>query len=865
MTETERARWRRADQLFNASLTMDPERREAFLDDACGDDAELRKEVEALLAADRADDVFLEQPALQVLAEQLAHGATSLIGTQLGDYRIESLLGAGGMGEVYSAHDVRLDRDVALKVLDRTATSTPSDLQRFEQEARSASSLNHPNIVTVYGVGEGSGIAYIAMERVQGRTLRAVLADGSVNRDDALNIAVQLADALAAAHDAGVVHRDLKPDNVMVTAQGFVKVLDFGIARRVDSAPVDDQAANGGDRPGHTERGLIRGTIGYMSPEQAAGREIDFRSDQFSFGAILYELLSGHRAFERSSGPATIAAIIAEAPAPISTDNTRLSRELARVMAQCLAKDRNQRYGRTRDLARQLHGIRDRWKEHAQGLISRRRAIWLTAASALAAATGLSLWRYRPGAGPTRRFAVLPFVNAADDEAAQYLCDGIADSLIRRLAPVPGLEVKALSAVLHFKGPTIDAQAIGHQLNADLVLTGSLTRRAGRLRIAAELVDVEHATRLWGGTLDRPEGDVLAVQDEIATAIIRDGLGLPPVSADRRQFARALTRDPLAYDLYLQAVHYFRLQREDTYLTARDLLVQAIAADDAFALAHVTLASTYTVMAVDGYEAPTDAWPRWSASISRALALDPDLPDAHAEASAAAFYYQWDWAAADREWRIAVASRRSEVQPELLTSRALQLWAIGRTPEALQFARAARLADPLSAVCALREADLLAKTNQLEAAAALYEKVIRDSPADPRAYFGLADARRLEGRFDDAIEMRRQAAQAVGDDSPGRIALHGAEGYAQLERDDARLQLEELEARAANQAYVSPLDLARVHARLGDRDRAFKLLETSFDHRTAGLVFLRVDPAWDSVRNDSRFQNAVRRVGIPAD
>src|SRR5262245_41642748 len=863
MTDPKHERWRRADRIFNDSLAFDPERRATFLREACGDDAAPRSDVEAWLEAEQAAAVVREEPALHVLAEALAEGATSLIGSQLGDYRVESLLGAGGMGEVYSARDLRLDRDVALKVLD-AATSSPDDLRRFGQEARSASGLNHPNIVTIYGVGERDGVAYIAMERVHGQTLRGMLASGRVKPDAAMDIAVQLADALAAAHGAGVVHRDLKPDNVMVTPDGLVKVLDFGIARRIVSPSIEGQRPEGHRQPSQTGSGLIRGTVGYMSPEQAAGREVDFRSDQFSLGAILYELLSGRRAFERSTGSATIAAILSEQPAPIINDITWAPRELERVVNRCLAKDANQRYARTRDLARDLHDIRDGWKQNAWRLMSRRQALWLAAGSAVAGVAGLSLWRYRWGSPPIRRLAVLPFINTAADENAEYLCDGIADSLIQRLALVPGVEVKALSAVLHFKGPTINSQAIGRQLNADVVLTGSLFRRAGRLSITAELVDVAHATRLWGGTFDRPQADVLAVQDEIAASIIRDGFGLAASSADARPFARAWTRNPLAYDLYLQAVHYCRLEREDAYLTSRELLVQAIAHDDAFALAHVTLASTYTVMAVDGYESPSNAWPSWSSSISRALALDPDLPDAHAEASAAAFFYQWDWAAADREWRIATGSRRGEVQPELLGARALQLWALSRTNEALQFARAARLADPLSAVCALAEADVVAKTDRLEQAAALYEKIIRDWPDDSRAYFGLADARRLQGRFDEAIAVRRQAAEVAGDDSLNGLTLQGAAGYAQLERESARMQLEDLKARAATQAYVSPLELARVHARLGERDRAFEFLATAFEHRAAGLVFLRVDPAWESVRNDSRLQDAVRRVGLPA-
>ncbi len=456
----------------------------------------------------------------------------------------------------------------------------------------------------------------------------------------------------------------------------------------------------------------------------------------------------------------------------------------------------------------------------------------------------------------------LPFANPPGDDGAEYLCDGLTDSLIRRLSLVRGLEVKAFGAVLHFKGSAIDPRTIGRQLDADVVLTGSLTRRAGRLIVSAELIDVVGATRIWGGVLDRPQADVLAVHDEIAAAIIRDGIGAAPDGEDQRRLTRALTNNPQAYDLYLQAVHYFRLQHEQGYLTARDLLRRAISHDRAFTLAHVTLASTYSVMAIDGYEPPHAAWPESTSSIRRALDLDADLPDAHAEASAAEFYYRWDWAAADREWQIALESRRGEVQAELLTLRALQQWALGRTDEALQFARAARRADPLSAACVLREADLLAKAGQLDAAAALYDKVIRETPADLRAYFGLADLRRGQGRFDEAIEARRRAGEVAGAD-PLEDGLRGAAGYAQIARTDARLQLVELQARGATGAYVSPLEYARVYARLGDREAAFELLAASFEDRAAGLVFLAVDPSWDEFRDDRQFRDAVRQVGLP--
>jgi len=865
MTDPKVERWRQIDQLCGEALLMDPEARAAFLAEACGQDAELRQEVEALIESDVAAGTFLERPALQELAQALAADVTSLVGQQIGGYHIESLLGAGGMGEVYRARDLRLEREVALKVLERAVIADAGDLRRFEDEARAASGLNHPNIVTIYGVGEAGDIAYIAMELVHGRTLRDLISGAPLPADRTIDIAAQLADALAAAHASGIVHRDLKPDNVMVTPEGLVKVLDFGIAKRHRSVEIGARRPDRPDRdPALTDAGVILGTVGYMSPEQASARAVDHRSDQFSFGAILYEVLSGRRAFERPTKAETIAAIIGEEPGPILRANARLPRALDGVVALCLSKDPPRRYPSTRDLAEQLRATREEFRRDVRGVPSRRQAIWLAAAAVTSCAAGLAAWRLWFTDPSIRRLAVLPFANPASDDDAEYLCDGLADSLIRRLSLVPGLEVKALSAVLHFKKRASDPQAIGHQLNADAVLTGSLARRGGRLIVTAELVDVARAARLWGDVFDRPE-DVLAVQDELAAAIISEGLRRAVGPDVQRAFARGLTGDPRAYDLYLQAVHHFRLSGEEQYLTARDLLTQAIARDPSFALAHVTLASTYSAMAIDGYEAPHQAWPQSTLHVTRALDLDRELPDAHAEASAAEFFYRRDWTAADREWQIVLESRRAEVQPELLGFRALQKFALGQNAEALRFAQAASDADPLSASLIIREADVLAKIGQLDAAADLYDKVIREASDDlDDAYSGLAEVRRLQGRYDEAIDARRRVGQAGGDPLAIDDTVRGAAGYARLAKDDALRELAILRLRAAAGAYVSPLGYASVHARLGETERAFEFLAAAFEEKAAGLVFLRVDPSWDNIRPEPRFLDAIKRVGLPA-
>jgi TolB-like protein len=838
-------RWALIERLCADAMSMSPESRAEYLRMATRDDEPLRREVDELIACGDAAGAFLERPALYELAAVVADDVTALTGREIGGYRIDAFLGAGGMGDVYRARDLKLDRDIALKVIQQNTAMGPDDMRRVEREARAASSLNHPGIVTIYSVGETDDIAFIAMELVRGRTLRELGSAEAPGPEMVIDIAVQLAGALSAAHAAGIVHRDLKPENVMVTPSGLVKVLDFGIAKR--QRAVDEES-------------VILGTAAYMSPEQAEGAPADHRADQFSFGGILYELLSGRRAFARETNRQTLAAVIAESPPSLAPSDNPAINALHAIVGRCLSKSPASRYESSDDLVRDLRAVQRRFQSERRGRISRRQVLWLGAAGVAVATGGLQLWRRILAAPTVRRLAVLPFANPAKDEGTQYLCEGVAGSLIRRLSGVSGVQVKALSAVMHLP-QELDPRGAGRQLEADAVLAGSIVRRGGRLVVSAELVDVSGATRLWGETFDRPQTDVLAVEDAIAGAILRDGFGMTDASVNGSHAGP--TKNPVAYDLYLQALHYFRLEDEADYLIARDLLLQALSRDSAFALAYVTLASTYSVMAIDGYERPTVAWTQSAEYLNRALGLDPGLPDAHAEASAAAFYYKWDWAAAAREWDMALNSRRGEDQSELFVLRAMQEWAFGRGADALKFARAARQADPLSPLVKLWEADLLARTGQLDAAAALYTTIIRDAPDDVRAYFGLAEVRSAQGRFDDAIEARLGASSAAGEERRPDPLLHGADGYARLQRNDLQRQLDALRRRESSGGYVSPLDYASVYARQGDTEKAFEFLNTAFEHHASGLVFLRVDPSWDNLRADPRFPAAIRRVGLP--
>jgi serine/threonine-protein kinase len=890
-------RWRQIEKLYHQASECAESDLAAFLENACAGDTELRQEVESLLAQGIDDSSFLGPSAIENVAKELAQGWPGIAqGERLGAYTILSLLGKGGMGEVYLARDMKLGRDVALKVIANTVASDPDYLRRFEEEARLASGLNHPNIVTIYGAEAQGDVAYIAMELVRGHTLRKLLAQGAIPVKKVLDLALQIADALAAAHAGGVVHRDLKPENVMVTAEELVKVLDFGLAKRQRDMIPGDSAEDGVvTRASLTGAGIILGTVGYMSPEQVTGRTAWHTADQFSFGAILYEMLAGRRAFERETAVETLSAIIREQPTSIQTLNAKVTAPLQQVVDRCLAKDAADRYPVTRDLAAQLRQIRDRWDSGGESRtvpvvaatvsapvptstviaseralsLTRRRAMWLGGAAVVGTVASLTAWKLWPSESGIRSLAVLPFANPAKDQDAEYLCDGITDSLIQRIAGLPSLKVMARSTVFNFKEKTVDPRAVGRQLGVDAIVTGAVTRRSGRLLISAELVDVRTGVQLWSGTYDRSGADVLLAQDEITAAIVDEGIRLQLSRDERRQIVRHPTEDPVAYELYLRAEHHRGRETEKDYLSARSLLEQAIARDPKFALAHMALAGNYAFMAVDGYARPTEAWPLVDRYARQAIALDSALFEAHGRLAAEAFWFNWNWAVAEREWETALQAPAGTAAPDFLLGYSLERWALGRPDDALRLTRRARVLDPLSLVFRVREADLLLQTGQLKTAEDLYEKVIHDEPADARAYFGLAEVRRTQGRFDDAIDLLRRGYEADAGGNPLDDSLaeslstaRGAEGYRQVEKMTAQLELDALMTRAP-EAYASPLDFARAYARLGNNERAVAYLNASFADRAPGLVFLKADHAWDAVRDDPRFVAAVRRVGLP--
>jgi eukaryotic-like serine/threonine-protein kinase len=794
---------------------------------------------------------------------------------QFAHYRILGKLGAGGMGEVYRARDELLDRDVAVKVLPSSSFDDPTARARLVREARAAAALNHPNICTVYEVGEAEGQAYIAMELIEGQTLSAMLIAGPLPPAQVVHYGRQLADALTHAHERGVVHRDLKSNNVIVTPDRRAKVLDFGLAKRtVDS---DMTAAITQMHASLTQAGTAVGTLPYMSPEQLRGENVQVPSDLWALGVMLYEMATGKRPFKGNTPFELSAAILSDDPVTVPA---HLGPELRTAIAGCLVKDPRRRYANALDVRAALEGVQTgatalRSLEATRSVrtvppdlvtvtLTRRRALWLGGAALAVAGSGVAWWRLLYGNLTVRSLAVLPLANTTSDEDLEYLCDGIADSLIQQVSKLRSFRVRPLGVVLPFKGASSDPLAAGRQLGVETVLAGTLERRDAQLLISARLVDVATGRQLWTSTYDRDAATLLTVQDEIASAIMDDGLRVRLTSDERAQLVRHPTNNGEAYDLYLQARYSQRLATEEDYLFSRDLLESAVVRDPSFALAYASLSGNYAMTVVDGLERPANAWPQVSRYMRQALKIDPTLPEALVMEHALAFLFDWDWAGAESARRRFLASPVGDFDPQFSRALAVELWALGRTDEALQLARRMRELDTRSPYLAVLEADYLLRSNQFDAAIALYEYAIRVDAQNLNAYFGLAEARLRQRRFDEAIEARRQAHAVAGDDrlAPLFATAKGEAGYRRIDEAWVRLQLEALTEREKTK-YVSPLDFARAYAQIGEKELAFKYLDAAFVDRSPGLVFLKVDRVWDSVRDDPRFAAAIRKVGLP--
>ena len=898
--------WENLKEIFHAAVALAPDERRAFLDRACDGDAALRRAVESLLKS-HEESGFVDQPAYQAAGEMLLQNRKLTAGQTVGRYRIVSLIGEGGMGQVYLAEDTKLHRKVSLKFLSTNVTQDHERLRRFEQEARAASALNDPNIITIYEIGEEDGHQFIATEFIEGQTLRERLRS-SIDIDEALEIAIQIASALVAAHRVHIIHRDIKPENIMIRRDdGLVKVLDFGLAKmtqeRLRNVPADSKVDTA--LMANTAPGLVLGTVAYMSPEQARGETVDERTDIWSLGVVVYEMVAGCSPFVAATSNEIISAILAKQPAPpLARYSHVVPTRLEEIVEKALTKSRDERYQTSKDLFIDLKRLQQTLQLKAaserstspdrivpatadgQAAVSKskttaasaptassaeyivnqvrshKRAVLISLALLLliAAATFIYAWRLKTAnteQSSIKSIAVLPLVNANSDPETDFLSDGITDNIIERLSQLPNLRVMSHTAVFRYKGKEIDPQTIGNQLSVEAILTGRLTKRNDALMINLELINAKDNSHIWGAQYHRKLTDLLAVQREIPFDIAEKLR--PRLSGESKdRLKRVYTENAEAYHLYLKGRHAWEKWSLEGAKQAVAFFEEAIRKDPNYALAYAGLADVYFFGRFAGAGLPQkEAHHRGREAAMKALSIDPQLGEAHAALSQVLIFDDWDFAGAERELKRAIELNPSYGEAHHQYSHLLLL--LGRIDESLVESQKFLEIDPVSEAPIGHLCYHLFYARQYDQAIPQCRKDIELYPDTPQGYT-LADTYYHKGMFREAAEAYFRAFKQDGGTEEvieGYRKAFARSGMPGFYRHWLQRQLSKP---PEQQSYVT---IAELYARVGDKQQAFEWLEKAYAQHADGLVRLKEELGFDNVRSDPRYADLLKRIGLP--
>ncbi len=820
------------------------------------------------------------------------------IGSRFDRYEIIAPLGAGGMGEVYLARDSRLERKIAIKLLPPEFLRDPARLQRFETEAKAVSTLNHPNIITIHEIGDADDRLFITTEFVEGQTVRQMLSRGRIAPQLTIEIAIQIASALAAAHQAGIVHRDIKPENVMIRPDGIVKVLDFGLAKLTERQPVDSDPEAPTAQLLDTDPGTVMGTATYMSPEQARGLRVDARSDIFSLGVVLYEMLTGMPPFDGPTPADIMSQVLNHEPPQLSTLAGGIPVELQRIVTKAMRKDREERYQTTKDLLLDLKTLKREMEatstvplsgpprtasgalpaityetaviappggttpipttaqnpvlspasaEYAVQQTRHNRRVTISLLLLLALfAVGYLLWKR--SAHTIDSIAVLPFATQNTEAEARLLTDTITDSLINNLSKLPNLQVKSRIAVDRYRSDPVDVSKIAAELDVHAVLTGSIVQRGETLSINIALVDGDK-NNIWGEQYTRKISDLTLLQQELSRDVT-DKLRLRISGEEKKRLD--------AFQLYLKGRNAWNKRTQEGIQEGIGFFEQAIKTDPTYAPPYAGLADSYNMMVNYSFIPGKDAFPKAKAAAEKALSLDDSLAEAHAALAYTAFQWDWDWVTAERGFKRAIQLKSDYSHAHQWY--ASMLACTGRTAQSLEEGKSSQKADPFSLIVNVHFGwiNLLARN---------YDQTIRETQAalklDPNffaahRYLGLAY--QAQGRHADAVAALQKAAPL----SRGSVLLKAELAHALAlagRREEAQQILTELQ-QIETQRHISPYHFALVHLGLGDRDRAIQLLNEAFAERAERLVWLRVDPRFDSLRQDPRFNDLIERIGL---
>jgi len=779
-------------------------------------------------------------------------------GDQLGPYKIISPIGKGGMGEVYRAQDTRLGRDVAIKVLPEQLISNSEALRRFEREGKALAALSHPNILTIFDVGTDQGVSFVVMELLEGETLRNRLNNSALSCDNALEIAVPIAEGLSAAHSKGIVHRDLKPENIILTSDGRIKILDFGLARQ-SSIFSQQELTQAPTRSQELESVAITGTIPYMSPEQVMGKPVDARSDIFSFGCMLYEMLAGKRPFAGDSAAETIAAILKENPANLHDSGKQIPSSLEQVVSHCLEKNPEQRFQSARDLT---FALKSASRDSTITEVSQPKTIqpkssssrvWIVAALMLLL-IGASIYFFIRPKNAISSLAILPFINTSANPDNEYLSDGITNTLINNLSQVPKLKVMARGTVFTYKGKEVDPRKVGQDLKVNAVVTGSILQQGNDLLIQADLVNVADGSQLWGEQYKRHIADIITIQEEISKEIAAK-LRLKLTGEEEKRLTKHYTENNEAYQLYLKGEYHWNRFTEEDLRKAIDYYNQAIAKDPSYALAYRGLGASYGVLGVQ-YWPPREAWPKAKAASIKAMQLDETLAEEFPLAGTKLFY-EWDWASCEREFKNNVKFNNNNAIFHQLYSYYFE--AIGKPEQAIAEMKRSMEIDPLSVVINSDLAVAYNQARQYDAAISQFKKTIELESHWGFVHTQLGSVYLQKGMIAEALqEMEKAEPLEPNAEVLGRVGhAHAVAGN----RKEAEKRLEEL-MKLSKEKYVPPIGAAFIYIGLGDKDKAFEWLEKAYEERSGWFVWIN-DPIFDSIRSDPRFTDLLRRLKLP--
>jgi len=810
----------------------------------------------------------------------------------LSHYRIISKLGAGGMGEVYLAQDTKLDRRVALKTLPADVAADQTRMRRFVQEAKAASALNHPNIITIHEIEHSDSLNFIITEFIDGETLRLRMRHAPIKLSEVLDVAIQCASALSAAHATGIVHRDLKPENIMIRFDGIVKILDFGLAKLTEQltpGSVDTEAPTSLK----TSPGVVIGTVAYMAPEQARGIDIDARADIWSLGVVLYELVAGCLPFAGPTSNEVLASILDDHETqPLARYARYTPTEFERIILKALRKNREERYQTIKDMLLDLRSLKQRLEFEAELDRStahraektqpsaaslqvtdalnapcaedvaaetkrRRRVVLVGLLALLLAVTGAVYLLYFAGTAKViDSIAVLPLVNASNDPNTEYLSDGITESIISNLSQLPRLRVMASATVFRFKGQEIDPKDVGRQLGVQAVLIGRLLQQGDRLVIRTELVNVTDGTQLWGAEYDRKLSDVLAVQHDISRDI-SEKLRLRLTGEEQRRLTGRDTANSEAYQFYLRGRYFWNKRTEDGIKKAIEQFQQAIERDPNYALGYVGLADCYLLQELIAHVPATEVLPKARAAVDRALQIDDSLAEAHTS-SARTYQSLWRWAEAEEEFKRAISLNANYPTAHLWF--AVYLRIRRQFAEAMRENKRAQELDPLSPTIGRQVGAAYLLQNDINSAIEQCQKTIELDPNFHLAHETLGWAYLKQRRYEEAVTEFQRAVELSGRAST-MLSYLGYSYAVSGKRAEARAVLKELEEKYSRHEAAGQ-DQAGVYAGLGENDQAFEWLERDFEERSGELPFITYWFSFEVLRSDPRYVNLTRRMGL---